>query len=91
MFGIVVFVVASWSWLPYMVFSISPAVGDFHEFCKSLRLLLPKLFDIRFSSDAVTEGVDSPVDRNIFSSVQEFGETPNVRANRFCRFLSTLP
>jgi hypothetical protein len=81
MFMVIVFVVTSWSWLPYMVFAISPALGDLHEFCNGLRLFPPKFFDIGFSSDAVAEGVDGSIDRNVFGSIQEFGKTSNVRAN----------
>jgi hypothetical protein len=70
MFMVVVFVVASWSWFSYVVFSISPTVGDFHEFSDGLRLLATKFFDVGFPSNTIAERVDCPVDGDILGSIQ---------------------
>jgi hypothetical protein len=78
---IILFVVTARAWLPHVIFSISPTIGDFHEFGNSLRLLSTEFFDVGFSSDAITEGVNRPVNGDIFGSIQKFSETSNVRAH----------
>jgi hypothetical protein len=78
---VVFFVVTARAWLPHMIFSIRPTVGNFHEPGDSFRLLSAEFLDIRFSSDAIAEGVNCPVDGDIFGSVQKFSKTSNVCAN----------
>jgi hypothetical protein len=87
---IILFIVASWAWLSHVVFSISPAVGDFHEFSDGLWLLAAEFFDIGFSSNAVAESVDCSVDGDIFGSVQNLSEAPDVCSHRFPWLLVTL-
>jgi hypothetical protein len=66
---IVIFIVAAWTRFSHIIFSISPTVGDFHQLGDTLWLLSTKFFNVRFPSNALTEGVDCSVDRNIFDSV----------------------
>jgi hypothetical protein len=66
---IVLFIIAAWARLSYMVFIISLAISNLHEFHDILRLLTDEFFDAGFSSDVVPESVDCPVDRNIFGSI----------------------
>jgi hypothetical protein len=73
-----------------MVFSISPAIGNFHEFGDGFRLLSTEFFDVGFLSDAITESVDCPVDGDIFGSVQKFSEAPDVCSHRFPWLLVAL-
>jgi hypothetical protein len=87
---IILFVVASWLWLSHVVFSISLAIGDFHEFSDGLRLLAAEFFDIGFSPNAVAESVDCPVDGDIFGSVQKLSEAPDVCSHRFPWLLVAL-
>jgi hypothetical protein len=67
---IILFVVASWAWLSYVVFSISPTVGDFHEFSDGLWLLTTEFFNLGFPSNTIAERVDRPIDGDILGSVQ---------------------
>jgi hypothetical protein len=75
---VIVFIVDARAWLPYVVFTIIPTIGNLHKPSDSFRLLPAKLFDIKFSSDAVAEGVDRPIDKDIFGGMQDFSKTPNV-------------
>ena len=43
-----------------------------------------------FSSDVVAEGIDRPIDRDVYSRVQEFGESSNVRAHQLALLLDAL-
>jgi hypothetical protein len=61
-----------------MVFTISPTVVNLHEFGDSFRLLTPEFFDVGFSSDAITESIDCPINKDIFGSIQKFGEAPDI-------------
>jgi hypothetical protein len=81
MLPIVVFGVSTWTWLPYVVFTVSPTVGNLHKSSDSLRLLLAKLLDVRFPANATAESIDRPIDIDIFDNIQEFSKTPNVCAN----------
>jgi hypothetical protein len=64
-----------------MVLAIIPTVGDFHKSSNGLWLLSAKLLDIGFSSDAIGESTNRPIDRDIFRNIQKFSKTPNVRVN----------
>ena len=75
---IVFVVVTARARLPHVVFAISPAVGDFHQLGDGFGLQAAQLFDVEFSSDAVIESIDCPIDRNFFGCVQEFGEASDV-------------
>jgi hypothetical protein len=77
---VILFVVTTRAWLSYVVFSISLAIGNFHEFGDGFRLLSTEFFNVGFSSDAVTESVDHPVNGDIFGNVQKFSEMPDVCA-----------
>jgi hypothetical protein len=61
-----------------VIFAISPAISNLHQFGISFRVLAAEFLDTGFSSDAIAEGVYSSVNRDIFGSVQEFGEAPDV-------------
>jgi hypothetical protein len=73
---VVVFVVPAWKWLPYVVFAISPTVGNLHKPSDSLRLLSAKLLDVRFLSDVVAESINRPVDRDISASFESLVKRP---------------
>jgi hypothetical protein len=88
---IIVFVIAALSWPSYIVFAISPAVSDFHQLGYSLWLLAPKFLYVGFPSDAIAKGIDCSVNGNIFGSVQEFSESPDVCTHRLLRFLLAMP
>jgi hypothetical protein len=66
---VIIFIVTAWTRFPYMIFSISPTVGNLHKFGDGFWLLSTKLFDIRFPSNAITEGINRYVDENIFGNV----------------------
>jgi hypothetical protein len=87
---IFVFIVAARARLSHVIFSISPAIGDFHEFGDGLRLLATEFFDVGFSSNAIAERVDRPVDGEILGSVQKLSEAPNVCSHRFPWLLVAL-
>jgi hypothetical protein len=87
---VIVFIVTARAWLPHMVFSISPTIGNFHKLGNSLWLLPAEFFDIGFSSDAVAKSINRPIDGDIFGSIQVFSKTPNVHAKRLRWFLMTL-
>jgi hypothetical protein len=67
---IVFFIVATWARLSHMVFTVSPTIGDLHQLGDGLRLQVTEFLNVGFPSDAVTEGVDYPVDRDIFGYIQ---------------------
>jgi hypothetical protein len=66
---IIVFIITAQAWLPHVVFSIIPTIGNLHKLGNSLRLLSTKFFNVGFSSDAITECIDRPVNRNIFGNI----------------------
>jgi hypothetical protein len=87
---VILFVITAWAWFPHIVFSISPAIGDFHEFDDGLRLLTIEFFNVRFMLDTITKILDCPVDGDIFGSVQKLSEAPDVCPLRLLRLLVTL-
>jgi hypothetical protein len=56
--------------LSHVIFAISPTVRNFHQLGDGLRLQVTEFLNVGFPSDAVTEGVDYPVDRDIFGYIQ---------------------
>jgi hypothetical protein len=58
---IIFFIITAWAWLSHVIFAISLAISNLHQFGDSFRLLASNFFDIGFSSDAIAEGVDSSV------------------------------
>jgi hypothetical protein len=75
---IVLVVVTTRVRLSHMIFAISPTVGDFHQLGDGFRLQAAELLDVEFPSDAVTEGVDCPIDGDIFGCIQKLGEVPDI-------------
>jgi hypothetical protein len=75
---IIFLIVATWARLSWMVLTIGPTIGDFHQLCDGFRIFATKFFDVRFSSDVIAKGVDCPVNGNIFGCVQKFGEASDV-------------
>jgi hypothetical protein len=66
---IVIFIIVARTRFPHIIFSISPTVGDFHQLGESLWLLSTKFFNVLFPPNAITEGIDCSVDRNVFGSI----------------------
>lgn len=87
---IIFIVVVARARLLHVVFAISPTVGDLHQLGDSLQLQVTELFYVGLPPDAVTEGVDCPVDGDIFGCVQELGKAPDIRAHRFLLLLAAL-
>jgi hypothetical protein len=78
MLPIIFFVIASHAWLLHVIFGSSPTISNLHQFGDSFWLLATEFFDIGLSSDAIAEGIDSSINRDIFGSIQEFGEASDV-------------
>jgi hypothetical protein len=66
---VIIFIINARTRFPYVIFSISPTVGNLHKLSNGFWLLPTKFFDIGFSSDAITESINRFVDGNIFDSV----------------------
>jgi hypothetical protein len=64
---VVVFVVTARMRFPYMIFSISPTVGNLHQFGDSFWLL--SILDVRFPWNVITESIDCSINGNVFTNL----------------------
>jgi hypothetical protein len=64
--------------LSHAIFAISPNVRNFHQLGNGFQLQATELLDVGFSSNAVTKGINFPVDGDIVGYIQEVGEAPDI-------------